>query len=397
MIPSLAAMAIILPLFLFSFQDRRSVLFALGALVVGIVYDIGVIGATIGELNLMSSSFAVILIGLGIDFGIHMVSSFNDFRSEGHFAEGALKETLRRTGPTIVIGAVTILLAIQIPGYRVIHDTGALGPQDAPATNTQRRIQDHVGMSPCPSMALAGSLEEARELTEALENHPLVAEVSSAARLVLSPAEEVRRLEAVRRIRDLGVRGRDAKDSSAEVEALAGEIQRLEWNVIEIGDLSVTGLGEDNRVVRLRNRLIREIFGAEVRKPVQEEFQRSIGRLEEDPAVAVRTLQPFDHSFAQAMDRMVTRMFGAARPVGIEDLPADLRRNLISPDGTGYLVTLFPTETAAGEEGMIRFADETAAIEAGLTGVIPLLLQFTREVARESVRASLRRTATRKP
>ncbi|TVQ38034.1 MAG: hypothetical protein EA384_10440, partial [Spirochaetaceae bacterium] len=78
--PTLVALGLIVVLFFFSFTRLRKMLLALLALIAGIIITVGGIVLTVGHISMITSIFAVILMGLGIDFGIHLVSNYDDFR-----------------------------------------------------------------------------------------------------------------------------------------------------------------------------------------------------------------------------------------------------------------------------------------------------------------------------
>lgn len=73
LVSSLIALVAILILFVFSSRPFRAMFFALVALVVGIILNYGLIGVTFREINMLTSIMGVLLIGLGIDYGIQVV------------------------------------------------------------------------------------------------------------------------------------------------------------------------------------------------------------------------------------------------------------------------------------------------------------------------------------
>ena len=86
---------------------------ALGMLVlaVGMAWAFGLTTWMVGHLNILSVSFASIVIGLGNDFAIHILSRYLDLRHHGSDVRPALVETSQTLGPGIVTGAVTTALA----------------------------------------------------------------------------------------------------------------------------------------------------------------------------------------------------------------------------------------------------------------------------------------------
>ena len=61
----------------------------------GVTWAGALIALTIGYLNLITSSFAAILIGLGIDFGIHIVSQYEIENAHGRDCREAIGAAVR--------------------------------------------------------------------------------------------------------------------------------------------------------------------------------------------------------------------------------------------------------------------------------------------------------------
>lgn len=93
------------------FRGFRHPLLALVMLAVGIAWSVGYTTLAIGHLNILSVSFAVILIGLGIDFAIHYLARYLELRHGGEALEPALLKTSTGVGAGIVTAAVTTSLA----------------------------------------------------------------------------------------------------------------------------------------------------------------------------------------------------------------------------------------------------------------------------------------------
>ncbi|HEU5394082.1 MAG TPA: MMPL family transporter, partial [Candidatus Methylomirabilis sp.] len=84
--------------------------FALLSLLVGLAWAFGFATLTVGHLNLLSAVFSSILIGIGINFPIHLLARYEEARRTGKDAPAALEESLGRTGVG-VLGAVVIMAA----------------------------------------------------------------------------------------------------------------------------------------------------------------------------------------------------------------------------------------------------------------------------------------------
>ena len=98
-------------LLLIGFRGVKHPVLALFVLAVGLAWSFGFTTFAVGHLNILSVSFAVILIGLGIDFGIHYLARYLQHRHEGMELEDALCETSAGVGVGILTASVTTALA----------------------------------------------------------------------------------------------------------------------------------------------------------------------------------------------------------------------------------------------------------------------------------------------
>lgn len=64
-----------------------------------------------GSINMFTMSFALLLIGLGIDFSIHFISRYLEERELGKTSTHSVKTALHETGVGIIIGAITTSFA----------------------------------------------------------------------------------------------------------------------------------------------------------------------------------------------------------------------------------------------------------------------------------------------
>jgi predicted exporter len=103
----------------------------LGALTLlaGIAWTCGYLTLVIGHLNILSMSFGVILVGLGIDFSVHFVARYLQSAEQTRRTDAALVATLRQSAPPILAGAVTTaaaFLAIALTEFRGVAELGMI-------------------------------------------------------------------------------------------------------------------------------------------------------------------------------------------------------------------------------------------------------------------------------
>ncbi len=114
-------------LFVAGFGGIRHPLITVACLLLALAWAFGYITLAIGHLNILSVSFAVILIGLGIDFGIHYVARYLQLREASAPCEQALLETAVGVGPGILTGAVTTAIAFFTAGFTEFTGIAELG------------------------------------------------------------------------------------------------------------------------------------------------------------------------------------------------------------------------------------------------------------------------------
>ncbi len=107
--------------------------FVVGPLLVGMVWALGLVGWSLGELNMMSAGFGAVLLGIGDDVGILLYSRYRDERRSGRTKPVALRAAMLGTGPGVVMGCLATSLAFlsaivaPFPGFRDLGITAGLG------------------------------------------------------------------------------------------------------------------------------------------------------------------------------------------------------------------------------------------------------------------------------
>ena len=108
---SLISFGLVGILLMVGFRGIRHPLLAMVMLAAGMAWTFGYTTATVGHLNILSVSFAAILIGLGIDFAIHFLSRYLEQRHHGDELIPALLNTSSSVGIGIVTAGITTAFA----------------------------------------------------------------------------------------------------------------------------------------------------------------------------------------------------------------------------------------------------------------------------------------------
>ncbi|MCK4297859.1 MAG: MMPL family transporter, partial [Candidatus Marinimicrobia bacterium] len=123
---SLIAIGILLIL---SFRMWVAPVLALLNLVIGLIWAAGLSAIFVPVLNIMTLMFFAILIGLGIDFSIHIIAGFTEMRALGYSIAKAVEECLLKSGKGIMTGALTTACAffsLMIGKSRAMSEMGLI-------------------------------------------------------------------------------------------------------------------------------------------------------------------------------------------------------------------------------------------------------------------------------
>lgn len=131
----LTPLTLLLVLLLFRLIDRNVLRLISVALpmVLAIGAALGVTGWALGTLTVMETFFGIMVLGLGVDFALHLLVRLREERGRGHDFETALRRTLRGTGTGVVAGAITTVGAFFLvalapdPAARHLGVSGGIG------------------------------------------------------------------------------------------------------------------------------------------------------------------------------------------------------------------------------------------------------------------------------
>lgn len=109
---TLLALACVALVFVVAFRSVLRPLLAVAALMLALCWTFGATTLLIGHLNIFAMVFAVVLVGLGIDFGIHLLSHYRNALGHGLSVREALVEVYAEVGMGTVLGALTTATAL---------------------------------------------------------------------------------------------------------------------------------------------------------------------------------------------------------------------------------------------------------------------------------------------
>jgi len=436
---TLLAFALTLGLLLAAFLRFGRPLLMLLVLTMSLCWALGIATLVIGHLSLFSVMFISIVIGIGIDYGIYFLFRYEEELFLGRSLREAIEITATRSGPGMLLGAVTaagtfyvlcltefrgvqelgfiagtaILLSwvatmtvfpatlvlldhrharrpsgtipralalerVHVPlverimtypktvlvfavlltgvsawGLKYIQFDYNLLHLQASGTESvvwERKILAIAGRSGFTALASADSLEELRRKHAAFGRLPTVSGVDSA--LLLIPDDQPEKLKIVRDFAPIVAQVRIGRAPPVDLDRLIAAFETLKRRFDIAG--SEAPEGEDAQKLR----------------DVSAAIERLVIKVRQtDPDVSESALTYLQtqiyNDFVRNFQRLQANL--SPRPIGLKDIPPELRRKFTSEQGR-FLLHIQPAVDIWDREGALRFVTELRSVDPEVTG-----------------------------
>jgi hypothetical protein len=116
-------------IFVYGYNETGRPFKATLCLVIGLAYTLAFATLTVGHLNILTIMFVPMLIGLGIDYGVHLITRYEEELRHGKTEEAALTKAMIYTGQGIFTGALTTagaFLAMSFTNFKGIQEMGLI-------------------------------------------------------------------------------------------------------------------------------------------------------------------------------------------------------------------------------------------------------------------------------
>ncbi len=126
---SILALLGILVVFALIFREFLRPFFGVVGLLVGLCWSAAYLVFVVGHLNIVSVCFVAILMGLGIDVGIHVIGRYEEERAAGLDGPAAIMRAYATAGPGILSGTLTTacaFLTVLLVDFRGIVELGII-------------------------------------------------------------------------------------------------------------------------------------------------------------------------------------------------------------------------------------------------------------------------------
>jgi uncharacterized protein len=128
-VASIVSLLICALIFIYGYQETGRPVKATLCLIVGLAYTMAFTTFAVGHLNILTITFVPILIGLAIDYGVHLISRYEEELRHGRSEEAALTKAIVFTGQGIFTGALTTagaFLAMGFTSFKGIQEMGII-------------------------------------------------------------------------------------------------------------------------------------------------------------------------------------------------------------------------------------------------------------------------------
>ncbi len=427
----LASFAVVAGLLFAALQSGRLVSATVASLLCGLVWTAGFATLAIGHLNMISVAFAVLFIGLGVDFGIHLCMRFQELARAGHGRRAALEEAVRGVGSSLFLCAITTaigFLAFVPTDFLGVAELGVIagfgmfiglfasltvipivvsgtGRETSAGRGGRTFLLPPRWPARFPRAVLVAALLLSLPALGALprlrfDSNPLAVRDPGADSVRVFEELLAERDESPWTLNDMVASEADARRAKAAYEALAEvEGARTIWDFVpedqaarmaSIEEMSLfVDLGawpsEPPRSSVDETRRELEALRAEIRKSLPvlgdrelaraasalgERLERLSGTLDEDSPEAARArLDELERRLLERFRDPLERLERAlgAEPFGIEDLPGPLRDRMISPEGL-YRIEILAAEDLTREGALDRFVTAVQGVSNEVGG-----------------------------
>ncbi len=463
---SIIALVLILVLLIGSFKSWKNPLLSVVTLIIALIWVTGALNIVLGGfLDMMSASFGIVLIGLGIDFGIHFISGFKDGRERGLSVADAINDMYNKVGTGVVTGGVTtsaVFYMLAVTGMKSLENMGrAVGtgivvtllammillPALIVFFNRKAKARKKSSSNPISNFLQFGFLESAgKSMTKlpvalsvivisaitvyvsflggktvkfeydmmALEPDGLPSVIAQDSILskfemapdyaLLSVATEEECRSTIKKLKKMGnkteligrvegitefIQSESVQNKNAsliapfrgqieklpipttftkkDAEKLESELVRLHQNIVEIGELSISGSGENNKIIRKCDAI--------VGKKDTESMVLAVAQKVKDIFDNPDKLSLYQKIMAGVLKEKITTMCSTDL-VTLDNLPEEIRKRYINPKTKEMLITIYPKGNIWNEKVLRKFVKMTSKIDDKITGTPSITLLY---------------------
>ncbi len=128
-VASIVSLVLCALIFIYGYNETGRPIKATICLLVGLAYTFAFATLTVGHLNILTITFLPMLIGLAIDFGVHIITRYEEELRHGKTEIEALSKAMMFTGQGVIMGALTTagaFVAMAFTDFKGIREMGII-------------------------------------------------------------------------------------------------------------------------------------------------------------------------------------------------------------------------------------------------------------------------------
>jgi uncharacterized protein len=128
-IATVVSLIVVAFIFIYGYSESGRPIKATICLIVGLGYTLGFTTLVVGHLNILTITFVPMLIGLAIDFGVHLITRYEEELRRGKTEREAMEKAIVYTGQGILTGCFTTagaFFAMGLTDFKGIQEMGII-------------------------------------------------------------------------------------------------------------------------------------------------------------------------------------------------------------------------------------------------------------------------------
>ncbi len=430
------SLVVVSGLLIYGLRSFRLVVAVLATLIMGLIATAGFATAAVGSLNLISVAFAVLFIGLGVDFGIHFALRYKEAVDHGEDQKQALGSAATGVGGALTLSAAAAAVAffsflptdyLGVAELGLIAGVGMfialfanltvlpalitlmplrpakrLAHRPLLTIGAERFIRHHAGTISVGALVLGlaaltlapqvrfdynplnlkdfstESMQTMRDLMQDSKTSPY--SIAVVADNLDKAAELAPRLAALDTVdRAVTLRSYVPKDQDEKLDIIDG-MKLFMTPVIENSEVvEPPGEGERQAIMETFRDKLRRLLEAGKAGPLEPKLTRLARALERFRTArghSEAALKDMEDALLGSLPRRLEnlRLSLAAGPVDLGGLPEDIRRRQIAADGRAR-IEVYPKEDIIDNQALRRFVSSVRKIAPEATASPVLLLE----------------------
>jgi predicted RND superfamily exporter protein len=284
----------------------------------------------------------------------------------------------------LTIGIIlTLLLLYQALNVKFDYNYLNMEPKGIPSVTLQDDIIDAFEMSPDFALVTVQTVEEARQLTKKVKAVPSVSLVESISEYLPSQEQQAKRFPHIEQIRNF-------LENNQKIEALSEknfpelvfELERLEMNVYELGQLAFT-IGQD-RI----DRKCKSLIGDPEDSYSSNYILGLVNKLKQQQTAAIIGLNQFQVLYQPNFRKLALKMANTSM-LTLQTLPEDITSKFYNKTRDHFLITIVPKEKVWNFEFLKRFSEQMSRVDPHITGTPPMFLALMKYIAHDGKMATI--------